>query len=1690
MARTLQLTALFMILLVVMLPVSLASLQWNTAEIQTPLNAARDTDPPILTHNPIPSIINSTSLLINGSVDEQSTINFYVIHDGSNPFEVPATVTNLSGEFRDNRILLIWNAANKSNRYLVYRNHINGTGPLTSTTAPSYQDQEVKAGTSYTYQVSGLSSQCTEGEKSEDITLQVPSNASVNGTIPHAYNLTGDCTKRGTASIEANNTFSYVLSLQEGQNNVTIEAIDGSNNVVRETYSVIADTSAPEIIEPKNIEQQYSPSYVPLLKIKGTVRDRGRDFISAKVIVALNGANATIVDTDSEGKFSADVVLEQRIIAEQDQTQQVLITGTAWTNNITLTAVDDAGHMSTPVFGRIVYTQCGYGSWWLINTTQPNPPILTPRLIAKGIAQINLGVDLSWAAGPGFNQILKGNPKVKFLPLSEEAQKNFDVEWMQSPLTRWTAVRSRNGSDEGVRRGYIQLNFKPVNPSPPGSNWTVFKQEENISNHRQGECLAQPGFGCVRLPLMMEIDFSSDYYASNYYNNTPYGNTYNTNTYNNNPYNTGLEDYNHVQKSCMLVEVPIDRRINPNVIPSRFLNQSIEFIGDTIKLINDILKPLNTVKTTLFWGCMGTWVWQWVVTFQEKWSCNFTAGVDAKMRDAASVGMCDNAYTTDNDKQQGCKTCQEAIAKKKSWITKMQYVCDRTWCPSALTLGEHIRQAQRLDPVRKVAGLQTTDGKEVYSGSDCAFGEKTNAPSYSKISTAYSTDSDTGTKGIKEVYEDYKGGTPEKCKGPHPADPECCGYEYMQQWGSSCLLMNEIKQSKCLAAQDSNRMADDDNSECTGIGAIWNAAAGFCEAGGKPVAELVHTNCQYRPDNHPEGANTVRPSIENQVWYRISYANDQKTVVLERGYLTQNVELAGGELGTDTDLLGKDSTVGTEMVFKPMGDSTNLFDLTEEEYTKDRNKVPSAFQSDFEQNLRGKITCPQQQDRAQKVDSMWKIVNQKIGVSDRKYVVDPTSSILRTVQCGCLPGLTSYLTLYRNALQAVQGCLQSIYTTGDGDPGLCHQVLSVYVCDMMWDAIRCFMQKYGAGPGKRSSGGLGDLFGAFSATTFDVEKNVRSRYGSNQMFKAMFDERQLLHSMCLFAFTGRWTFNPAAILEQDFAVPIKSVAVMGPCKRKFIGYDLSTNPPGLSTFNYHLGFGIAAGADLTYNIRLECSDDFSCSDDPVSYPDGRCDCRNGKQGVVVNVAQALSTRTNPTPQQNNPEGLSTYRGGFSGGNGVPAGGTVSAEIDQEMAATRWRYDKATLEYTYRDKDGKSVTEQTSCHIGTDGATPYAFCQFDAGTLSYRCDAGTQAESWIRFTGRPVPTKPLYAPQDRATFNVEVEQQVPEDSSYAHQSCTGQCEFTKYLDVAIINSRGQTVWNTDGSGTKRWYQLNQEGVYTVQFPTDYTVKKEDFGKVSTTPECRVLGGSAFTTCTGNTQGMWIGLVGTDATIKYQQKTYTNQESPQKTNFNSGTPCITCPTNRVGQPCSCGGISFTITQPFVVENPVYVVSTTPSVQSENPCYTNPDAELPWTAKFTLYDAEDDGSGNYRKSATKSYYVGEPQETAVEFMVKCSSVTGQTDKQQNACTSEQPLSNCFCGSAGTACGPDASAGQYCCQQTKCSQTACCPSNGETNATALCTCGNATSTCNIGDFCYQIDGKWGCYPTPKPIPITGASS
>jgi hypothetical protein len=655
-----------------------------------------------------------------------------------------------------------------------------------------------------------------------------------------------------------------------------------------------------------------------------------------------------------------------------------------------------------------------------------------------------------------------------------------------------------------------------------------------------------------------------------------------------------------------------------------------------------------------------------------------------------------------------------------------------------------------------------------------------------------------GRMGIRELYDIAKGQpaktfmqgpSADDCRKPlHPAHPNCCGVQYQKDWSSACGLgtvlgsdldtFDELKQSTCLSAQQANANAKDLNCN-----SLWNSVAGFCEKNtGEPRAETINTGAVWAPPRTGADENAayifVLPAGFRQGTDSVVQSSSSKQYEVWLGYAVKTPQIQKLPDNQQTKLKNNQFPLSASMT---AGLDTDLSECFGQKPSVRAEKTTEQTATRMEETQQ--IACVKQklgggacaitpcQDQAN-IKKFVQQVNEVVQVPDQQYIVRPSSGLFRSVQCICLPAVTSYLIMWQKVLGAFHGCFSKIMLTGEGSAGFCAAKFSGTICDLFFEAISCFVQKFnsaGAG-GRAGTGGFSNILGALTSAGTDVSKSVSSRYGDTALYQSLFSERKLLHAICTWAFTGTWSMDMKGLFQQQVEqIPVDTEGALTTCQRTFIAYDPTTQPSGLTTWAYRISGGLIAGADVRYRLKLKCSSGFTC--DPRAYKDGKCDCPSREQVVAISDASL--------------------------GNGLAKKfDLVNFDspfvINAQSPDSGPRYDTAMLEWDWTDPTTKQVrTDHADCSIReTEGGNAPAFCAWDAFSGKFRCLFGQQ-DNGVRMT-LLAPTYPLgqdrFGLGQRLNFAVDLKQQFPDQRNLQQQS-------RKFLTYDIKDGAGMTVQGT-------------------------------------------------------------------------------------------------------------------------------------------------------------------------------------------------------------------------------------------------------------------------------------------------------
>jgi hypothetical protein len=1412
------------------------------------------TPPTVTLDKEIPAATQASSITVSGDVNEKVTIYYRAI--SRREHDAPAPVTGLkAAKIEANAIELSWDAATDFKEYLIERNGKR----IATTSLTTFRDTSVQPGKSYSYSVSAADDSCNIGA-SADISVTTKTGGTNTTTPTPSANLSCEPPYQ---TANAGSPFSLVLALVAGDNDLDILFQDLAGNTYALRQTVRSDAAGPKFLE-TNLKE-ISPSYTPDIKIKGKLDEQGTVF----VYLNDDKKPTAFGITERDGTFSIKVSLRTDIRIQKGGTQKAgIAAGEGWVNKIKLEAIDLAENRATFGPANVDFLLCGSGTWWNANIGEALPSMLLPRLMLQGVQQIGIPFNITYIGS--VKTTAPPKVRVQPILLAPDAEDEYDHDWVsvtdyagkRSPTSHvgYVQIQFENvnplpdDSDATAQEKELALSaHRRGECVTPGVGCVKLFLQMDINFQESVEYRATDPKAPIVTPkieprtqrICMPIEVGIDQ-------------TIPADVIPDGMLRTALKG---IDAALQL----IDKVLKPLTTIGEYVLYGC--LASNVWLYLDYFQEKlaceGSAISSAFTGS------SWKPAVAEAGACEFAYSTDAtkmqackscqdkidsrkKFKHNVMQGLCDRI---------GCPSAPTFSSYIKGNIGTMEPLGDAN---------KDIAKNHKNYFDKWAVGSSGTQGtsKQLFAGNDCGFTYKDFnfiTPTYNaRAGGPQSPPGGVGLEpaggetyeqyvrrvsggaggkvGIREMYDIVQGNNPvtfndgptaEDCKAVlHPAHPNCCGTQYQKDWSSACGLgivsgsldtFDELEQSTCLSAKQANVEAE--GITCN---SLWNSVAGFCESHtGEATPQVVNAEASWTPaktgadDNAvymfiiPQGfreaagsglapqsgllgtsTNTILPSTSAsaktyQVWRGYAVKTPQfaqlKPEERQAAGVREQYRLSAGL----TAALEKDVShcFGQVAAVRAEGQQTRKTD------TEQRSCLYQAL-------CDGKMSqCEHRQ-----IDIIYDKINDIVGVPDQQYIVRPNSGLFRSIQCVCLPAVTSYLTMWQKILGAFHNCFSTILLTGEGSEGFCAAKFSGTICDLFFEAISCITSKFstpGVG-GRAGTGGFGDILGALTSAGTAVTRDVNERYGQTNLYKSLFSERKLLHAVCTWAFTGTWDLNVQGLFQQEVeTIPVETTAALTTCERTFISYDPTTQPTGLASWAYRIAGGMVAGADVQYRLKLKCSSGFNC--DPRDYPDGKCDCTAQERSIYVSSAELRNGRAKKYDVVN-----------------FDAPFLISAQSAPDSDV---RYDTAELEWSWTDPQTKTVrTDKAQCAIReTEGGNAPAFCAFDAFSARFRCLFG-EVENGIRMMGG-TPAYPekqdAFGIGDSPAFTINIKQKFPE-------ARRDQAAAKKFLVYDIRDGAGTTIVaplsdsttkavKTSNDEVSQQYTLEVNGVYKYAVP---------------------------------------------------------------------------------------------------------------------------------------------------------------------------------------------------------------------------------------------------------------------------------
>ena len=1000
-----------------------------------------------------------------------------------------------------------------------------------------------------------------------------------------------------------------------------------------------------------------------------------------------------------------------------------VVAGTAPQYSLFAVAVDNVGRVQATSPAVITKEACGSTGDFVIQLGNIYPDLIEPDYIFQGIAQISFKATLQYAGIGDPNSVVINSVGMSSRQISDADLTKLGADPSQI-LTPSNCIASPSSNIQGYV--YMVCNLNRFPSSDIRTNITTAYDKLNA-------------LGQITFPVTFNVQYS-------------------------------VLDQNKkltakTASQCIDLPIKFDKRVNPNQYPKGLLSSTVKVLNTTVTAIDQVLKPLNTIKLVTLGACVGSKVFSVFSYASEELECSTESlgssdsdpkisaldipAIEQVLRGCEDIGNqeCADAFSKiDKFKAAGMgkkvadSTCAEKIWSRLNTEKTTNALCDRIFCPAVPSATEYIKQVNQNPLQQATSACSQAQGAPYIPGSvstltkDSGCGKDyydtwitacptqdplkaskeqlqnsadraTTSTSFSQvISNLNFCSAAQDTSGAKPDAIDYKGVT---YYNQNTNNPTSCYHIGLPQTNS------QLKDKTALITDPKNPTTVI-NPITINLGKNSNIAGVNADGSGNPcVVTASDGNLIYQfKDNF------------NQPLIYDSGKADVIKVVTTNGATT---EVSAVKFAGTTNVVGSgDRALGSDGVYYHVTGKNSDGTATWEQVTPSSDKTGQFFTQVCQTTGNNNNNKNNGDDFGVYVplkDANGNVINNGQGQNGcnpikqapnelkqnnaQQYIINPTDGFINSVRCACLPAIEGYLVVWRNVFNAVKNCFQATLVNGDFKSGACRSLMTTYICDWIYRAIKCITNFGGNIEGLINSGastatgqretGIG-VIQSISKGADDMSKGMQSRYGNTATFNSLIGERKLINSICLAAFGYDW------LPELDSAVSIKgggaainSTAFIVTADRRWI----SSNPTnGRATFVYEAGYFISAGSPITYSVDLVCSNDYSCKTDD-GYASTACDCAQGP-----NAGEKI----------------------YHVDGGVADGGSTVGDSDGKgqrfiTSTDAIRYDKLRL--TFKDTATPGALPQVvEQHVSRIGGQEPPTCSFNLATFNFQCDYAT------------------------------------------------------------------------------------------------------------------------------------------------------------------------------------------------------------------------------------------------------------------------------------------------------------------------------------------------------------------------------
>ncbi len=1222
-----------------------AELQSETVE--NTYTTTVDTIPPKVTINEPPNIIGKERIIINGTVNEEVTISFYVT-TGEEDVTPPPKVTNLENTSVDiNLVELSWDDLNISDfqQYIVYRNN-KPLGIGADSSYNDYSDILANSNQTYTYEVAAMDTNGNIGQRSDPITITTPSEGRTD--LPEEdvaiYEGVGGAQK----IITTDSTFAEDIEIgrEDGFYKIKIEAVDIADNKWVYEKEILLDTEDPEIeiISPKGNAQIFE-NYADAVTIRGKTEPGSRVYLYVKRTpftyfddtVDVYGFPEEIHDLDE-----ADLRADCRVNIQGRKECS--------THSDYETIADAQGYFE---FEDIDLTSMWAGAWRIEEypTGESYYDFVEQEKLKDFMESDLFFVAVDAAGRKGTNQIL----------YDIVTCWSTDLTWDVTPLIEYQSPTflSVERIKEGTEWIYFYFNFtyhgkgietkntKITNlyvSNACGSGYLENQERYEYSCEiLEKACTSKlspkgkTAYVACQLGRLDGIEEWADGDWESFIDAVKDEMAFPFKirvTYDEENYNKSVES-RKTHQLCTEVSYVVDAAyINPKeILPDWLLYDAVDLLNTTIKNLNKWIEDIRQILEWTSIGCIATFLVKFVTQIYRRITCQWS-GIFKK---GSRIGA-------DSNQQDECRECIEEheepeVLEKFKKNKEVQDIISNTClekcypsCSSAWNSEESLYRTYRWTCDR-VFG-HSTPSKWTETKSDTEL--------FQKLSEGKGCANDESVRGrplravnCKDIEGKYR------VSGTFGQDDKCLEIT-SHSGGKRTETLYEIDQHPYSIGENVYKISKLDTSapsltydlvikqnEDNYLAPMEQTCKQICE--GELTGEEMQIGLQTAKG---------KVSLENKGNLKSEKIKGKEGEgnIMASGCITPNqcISYTSGEV-KQLEIEGEDGYVDVKRA-TPMGYTSDCFSPQYVSGDPDRRiecccinskegAIPDYFQPGDIENRDGEF------DKQGYPNMKWSYRYYKMekdgGYKDKKYnenrymverdypacfgqnnwmydgfsaagdgnllIIDPMKQHVAAFQCIAISQILNRLALITNILTALQNCLLTIRTTGKADAGVCKEVFTQYICSFVWKIITWIRDgclPFGSGVNLAASENT--VLEAVTVGTKgiwdsveDSQKELASEYNNAQLNNLIgVGEEDIFRKVCLGAFGYDWEIDMDSLVDIAYHSPYATLVQAILPSREFLTFD-PTNYQ--SKYEYRSSWLVNPGCDLdNYEVYLAC----------------------------------------------------------------------------------------------------------------------------------------------------------------------------------------------------------------------------------------------------------------------------------------------------------------------------------------------------------------------------------------------------------------------------------------------------------------------------------------------------------------------